>query len=43
MNQDVDELNRSVCETILGAAKQAIQRKGGKNKKKIVPWWTKKM
>lgn len=41
INQDVDELNISVCESILGAAKQAIQREGGKKKKKIVPWWTK--
>lgn len=34
-------MNFSVCETILGATTQAIQRKGGKHKKKVVPWWTK--
>ena len=30
VSKDVDELNCSVCEAILGAAKQTIQRKGGK-------------
>lgn len=41
INQDVDELNCSVCDVILGAVQQAIQRKESKHKMKMVPWWTK--
>ena len=40
ISQDVNELNHSVCEAILGAAKQTIQRNRGRSKKKIAPWWT---
>ena len=41
VSEDVEELNESVCQAILEAAKQSMQKKGGKHRKKIVPWWTK--
>lgn len=41
ISEDVEELNESICQAILEAAKQSMQKKGGKHKKKIVPWWTK--
>lgn len=41
INSDVDDLNVSVCNTILEAAWQSMPKKGGKHKKKIVPWWKK--
>lgn len=41
LSVDVDALNFSVCNAVVEAANQAIKKKEGKRKKKIVPWWTK--
>ncbi len=37
----VDKVNNDICNAILLAASQSISKKGGKKKRKIVPWWTK--
>ncbi len=37
----VDKVNNDICNAILLAASQSIPKKGGKKKRKIVPWWTK--
>lgn len=41
ISQDVTDLNGCICEVILEAAKQSVQRTEGKYRKKIVLWWTK--
>lgn len=39
-SRSVDELNESVCKTIVEAANHTIKKKEGKKKMRIVPWWS---
>lgn len=40
IKEGVDNVNNAVCNAILLAASQTIPKKGGREKKKIVPWRT---
>lgn len=41
VKEGIDKVNNDICNAILISASQSIPRKGGRKKKKIVPWWTK--
>lgn len=40
VNQIVNKMNNGICKIVVEAANVIIPRSKGKEKKKIVPWWT---
>lgn len=40
MSGNSDEVHLCFCRAMLEAEEQSIKKKAGRNRRKIVPWWT---